>query len=215
METALQNKTPSSSGSFLRKIAILGLCYVIIAWLTIEFVQRKPFLSIFDSTTPVIYQILIGLAIGIGVGAIQAMLLRYWTWWRELQSDIADKNPGLFRSPLSIIISISLIVGITEEIMFRAAIQPIVGIWLASIFFTAVHLNFDFSAIKKSDLPFIFLSVGMVFIVSLIMGVLFAQFGLFTSIAAHTIYDAIVLFAYRNLLSAVKLNSDAPASKIA
>lgn len=200
---------PQASASFLPKIAFLGIGYVAIAWAAVKYIQQKPFLSIFEAETSAARQIIFGALTGVVLGLIQAAWLRYWAWWRDLQIELAGANPGLFRAPVLTVLLISVIVGITEEILFRAAIQPVVGIWLASVLFTVGHMNFDFSGFKKSDLPFALLSIGTVFAVSLAMGVLFERFGLLASIAAHIFYDAIVLLAYRNLLSQpVKSNSE-------
>lgn len=199
----------SNSNSLLPKISILGVCYVVIGWLTVEFVHKKPFLSVFESPTPVFRQILFGAAAGIVLALIQIAWLRWWSWWRNLLAQIVGQNAGLYRAPVLTLFLISLIVGVTEEIAFRAAIQPLAGIWAASILFTVVHLNFDFSAFKKSDLPFAALSIGTVFAVSLAMGALFDRFGLLASMTAHILYDALVLLACRNLAaSPVKLETD-------
>lgn len=195
----LNSKT---SASTLGTVAIMGAAYVAIAWLVIEFIQKRPFLTIFKSQTSVTAQLLIGFAAGSTLAAVQYLLLRFSRHWNEAQRRVVGGSAALLRSPLAIL-GLALLVGITEEVMFRAAIQPLTGIWMASVLFTAVHLgNLDWRDIEgKIDGPVAIASVGSIFAASLMVGSLFDSFGLLSAMAAHFIYDTVVLFAYRGLLS--------------
>ena len=84
---------------------------------------------------------------------------------------------------------LSLCAGVGEELLFRAGIQPFLGVITTSILFIALHgylnpLNWRFSLYGIIALPFILLlSFGYV------------HFGLYFAIAAHFSYDA-VLFTF-------------------
>lgn len=201
----MENSISSSENSSILKTAgrfgALGIAYVVIAWATIEFIQKKAFVSIFESHTPYHYQILIGAGAGTAFALVQRMLLFNWNRWKTMQISAVRGSTGLFRSPATILL-ISVIVGVTEEILFRAAIQPLIGIFYASVLFTAVHLNLGGESGARSDSRMAALSILIVFAASLLMGLLFESFGLLTSVAAHMIYDAIVLFSYRSLVRA-------------
>ena len=86
-------------------------------------------------------------------------------------------------------IFLSLCAGVGEELLFRAGIQPFLGVVTTSILFIALHgylnpFNWRFSLYGIIALPFIFLlSIGYV------------HFGLYFAIAAHFSYDA-VLFTF-------------------
>lgn len=81
---------------------------------------------------------------------------------------------------------LSVCAGVGEELLFRASVQPYLGIWVTSILFVAIHgylnpWNWRFSLYGLIILPFVvLLSYG------------FEQFGLWFAIMAHTAYDAVL-----------------------
>ena len=83
-------------------------------------------------------------------------------------------------------IFLSICAGIGEELLFRAGIQPLLGPWITSVVFVALHgylnpWNWKFSMYGLIVLPFIVvISFG------------FVRFGLWFSIAAHFAYDAVL-----------------------
>ena len=86
-------------------------------------------------------------------------------------------------------IFLSVCAGVGEELFFRAALQPYLGVWLSSVIFVAIHgylnpWNWRFSLYGLIILPFIvLLSYG------------FEYFGLWFAIAAHFAYDAVLFTA--------------------
>lgn len=82
---------------------------------------------------------------------------------------------------------LSICAGVGEELLFRAGIQPLLGVWTTSIFFVAIHgylnpRNWRMSLYGLLVLPFIVLiSFG------------YTTFGQWFSIGAHFSYD-LVLF---------------------
>lgn len=84
---------------------------------------------------------------------------------------------------------LSLCAGVGEELLFRAGVQPFLGVLITSVLFIALHgylnpFNWRFSLYGIIALPFILiLSYGYVY------------FGLYFAIAAHFSYDA-VLFTF-------------------
>src|SRR5690625_7116241 len=46
-------------------------------------------------------------------------------------------------------ISLSVVAGISEEFLFRAAIQPLLGVWLTSAIFIGIHGYIRFSTFPK------------------------------------------------------------------
>jgi membrane protease YdiL (CAAX protease family) len=84
-------------------------------------------------------------------------------------------------------IFLSFCAGLGEELLFRAGIQPFLGIWPTSILFVAIH---GYLSIKKPKMSLYGLVV-LPFIVLISYG--FESFGLWFSVAAHFSYD-LVLF---------------------
>ena len=86
-------------------------------------------------------------------------------------------------------IFLSICAGLGEELLFRAALQPTLGIWISSIVFVAIHgylnpWNWRFSLYGLIILPFvIILSYG------------FNHFGLWFAVMAHFAYDAVLFTA--------------------
>ena len=87
---------------------------------------------------------------------------------------------------------LSVCAGVGEELLFRASVQPYLGIWITSILFVAIHgylnpWNWKFSLYGLIILPFIvLLSYGYEF------------FGLWFAIMAHTAYDAFLFTSMVN-----------------
>lgn len=86
------------------------------------------------------------------------------------------------------IVFISICAGVGEELLFRAGLQPFLGLWITSVLFVAIHgylnpLNWKIS---------VYGIVMIGFIASL--GYLYKTAGILAAIMAHTVFDAILLF---------------------
>lgn len=91
---------------------------------------------------------------------------------------IDDLNPSL---PSILFYAFSASVG--EEILFRAGIQGIIGIWPAALLFVILH-----GYIVPKNIPLVFYNVFLV-VVSAGFGYLFKHIGLTSAIVAHFVYD--------------------------
>ncbi|WCN36758.1 CPBP family intramembrane glutamic endopeptidase [Aneurinibacillus uraniidurans] len=100
---------------------------------------------------------------------------------REMFDD-GGVNELLFRDLSSIqIICLCFVVAVSEELLFRAVIQPEFGIWWTSILFTVVHVRYW----KK------WVMVAVVCGISLLFGALVVRTGsVWTTIWAHFLIDA-------------------------
>ena len=79
----------------------------------------------------------------------------------------------------------SICAGVGEEILFRAGIQPYIGIWLTAFIFIALH-----GYIYQIKGPVIVFAIAMI-TMSAGLGYLFAYIGLLSAIVAHTVIDVI------------------------
>ncbi len=83
---------------------------------------------------------------------------------------------------------LSICAGVGEELLFRAGVQFLLGPWITSVFFVAIHgylnpFNWRLSLYGLIVLPFIFLiSFG------------YDYFGQWFSIGAHFSYDLVLFF---------------------
>ncbi|MEX0662164.1 MAG: CPBP family intramembrane glutamic endopeptidase [Balneolaceae bacterium] len=85
-------------------------------------------------------------------------------------------------------VQLSLFAGVGEEILFRGAMQPLIGIWLTSIIFVAIHGYFKFKS--AGHILFGILLFGL----SMMLGFLYEYAGLISAMIAHAIYDIILLW---------------------
>ncbi|MBK7149262.1 MAG: CPBP family intramembrane metalloprotease [Bacteroidetes bacterium] len=115
------------------------------------------------------------------------------------ENTIGDINPSFVN-----ILFFSFCASVGEEVMFRAGLQPIVGIWPAAIVFVLLH-----GYINPSNFN---LSVYGLFliIVSAGFGYLFRFFGLFAAISAHFIYDVTMFCALKYAYKRGKMQEQPP-----
>ncbi|NBJ70465.1 MULTISPECIES: CPBP family intramembrane glutamic endopeptidase [Clostridia] len=98
-------------------------------------------------------------------------------------------NEKLFSNqPIWFIISISFLVAVAEEMLFRGVIQSTFGYWVASILFALIHFRY----LKK---PLLLVSI---LLVSFYLGYLFhITNNLAVTITAHFVVDALLGFFIR------------------
>ena len=103
----------------------------------IYFFQDTPILSLFDSETAWHLEIIYGLLYGLIAAMIawQIVMLKYLRDVRLYFSSLIQQ----FNLSFPEILFISFCAGFGEEILFRAGVQPLLGIWITSILFVAIH----------------------------------------------------------------------------
>lgn len=131
------------------------------------------------------YQLPIGLAVGwiAGQGAkriitsrpLQKVKVEYISVIRQLQLRPWE------------IIFLSFCAGFGEEWLFRGALQPWMGIWITSVVFVAVH-----GYLNPMDWRISIYGGAMVLFIAA-MGWMFDTIGPFSAIAAHFIFDVVML----------------------
>lgn len=129
-------------------------------------------------------------AAGLAFGLTSAFLA-----WRVIETSILYQTRVFFSKLIknfnltfSEILFVSICAGIGEELLFRGAIQPVLGIWLTAIVFVAIHGYLN---------PFNWrLTVYGIFMTLVIAGIGYLQvhFGITAAIAAHTVIDIFLLY---------------------
>lgn len=84
-------------------------------------------------------------------------------------------------------LQVSFFAGVGEELLFRGAIQPLIGIWFTSLIFIAIHGYISFRS--AGHVLFTILLFGL----SMMLGVLYEAAGLISAMTAHAVYDYIML----------------------
>ena len=172
-------------------LTLLGMSAIGI--LLITYLQKKDVQTVLLGGKPYYAQVLSGLFFG-SLSSILAIVLirgkKFKSVRNFFETLMHELNPSFFN-----ILFYSFCAGVGEEVLFRAGIQPLIGIWPASVLFVMLH-----GYINPSNLT---LSVYGVFLVIICsgFGYLFKYFGLTSSAIAHFIYDvamfSLLKYAYR------------------
>ena len=158
----------------------------------IYFFIGVPFGSVFQHGIEWFFQIPIGLAYGAFAG---------WLGWLIVKSKMLEKTrkfyTGIIRElNLNIheIIFISFCAGVGEEILFRAAVQYFLGIWVTAVLFVAIH-----GYLHPKNWRISVYGTFMVFVIAGI-GYLFDYPGLISAISAHFAIDVVLLWFLTNYI---------------
>ena len=92
---------------------------------------------------------------------------------------------------------ISLAAAIGEELLFRAALQPLLGVWITSVIFLLTHTPvYQFRRLNKATL----VQAAGVFGASVALGFIYQSVGLLAAMMVHTALDVVGLYVVRNTL---------------
>ncbi len=134
---------------------------------------------------------------GAALGALFALPLnaaiRRVQWFAAFHRQMIDLVSRLDLSGLNPL-WLSLCAGIGEELLFRGALQPLVGPWTTSVIFTAVHYQTGgFLTMNRWKAMY----AVLIFVVSLGLGAECVHIGLIAAIVTHTVADVVSLTSLR------------------
>jgi len=137
-------------------------------------------------TKPIFIQLFIGSAIGI----ITAM-----AGWQIVELPFMHSTKIFFVNiikPLQLsfieILFISICAGVGEELFFRGAVQPYLGVWITAFLFVLFH-----GYINPFNLPLTVYGIYMVMVIG-VLGLFTEYLGIGTAMVAHTFIDVILIF---------------------
>jgi membrane protease YdiL (CAAX protease family) len=161
--------------------------YLGISYLVFYFFHDTGPETAFDHGLPVINQLIIGIGSGVIGSAIIWVAIN-----RPPVSEVLDDFYIIKMVRQSHLTSfdctqLSLFAGAGEELLFRGAIQPLLGIWITSVIFVGLHGYFKFKSVGHV------LFGGIMFGLSVGLGYLFEYAGLLAAMSAHAAYDVIML----------------------
>lgn len=165
----------------------------------IHFGQDLPLARVLLAGMPWQDQLPLGAALGLAVGVVSAAT----TLRRPSAEAVRRTSDSYARLDLSgwNPVWISLGAGISEELLFRAALQPLLGIWGASLLFLLAHARaYDFRRIDRAAL----LQAGGVFGMGLMFGLAFEHIGLLAVMVAHSVIDIVGLYLVRRISEGAK-----------
>ncbi|HAV34957.1 MAG TPA: hypothetical protein DCX52_01135 [Massilia sp.] len=182
----------------IRLTAQLLTCVIfcILAALIIFVAQDDP-LSVLSGPMGIGQQLLFGL----GLSALAAVG-SYVSFRLTAQSEATHKTIAAYsRLDLSGLnpVWVSLAAGIGEELLFRAALQPLLGVWITSIVFLLTHTPvYQFRKLDRATL----VQAAGVFVVSVALGFIYQYVGLLAAVLVHVAVDVVGLYVVRNALRA-------------
>lgn len=183
----------------LRRQLLTCLVMVLVALLLIRFVQHAQLPGDLLAGLPWPEQALLGTALGMLVGGASAI-----SALRKPGADTVQRTADSYgRLDLHGLnpVWIALAAGIGEELLFRGALQPLLGIWLSSVLFLVLHTRaYDFRRFDRTAL----LQAASVLGMSVVFGLLTRYAGLIAAILAHTLIDILGLFAVRHVVAMSK-----------
>lgn len=158
-------------------IALFGLqiLFLVIAF-AITLIRGESISSIFShSVSPL--PVFLFLLAGIAVGFFMAHFLKLPAFskaYEKISHIILGCNLNI-----SDYFIIALMSGFCEEILFRGVLQPMWGIWIASIVFVLVHGYFN--PLDRKSFP----TALIMLLIALALGVIYNQYGIVPAIAFH------------------------------
>ncbi len=164
---------------YLSCITLFGMGAVGI--LLIKFLQKQDPYTVLSGEKDYGRQIISGLVYGLIVSG-WAIALLYNPWFKGIRSFFTKLVQDIQPTFLNILFY-SFCAGVGEEILFRAGIQPLIGIWPASLLFVFFH-----GYINPTNMNLTVYGIFLVVVCSG-FGYLFKFFGIGSSITAHFVYD--------------------------
>jgi membrane protease YdiL (CAAX protease family) len=170
-------------------LTCLAMCLLAIAILYIAHDDPRAILA---GPIPFTRQLIVGQGLAL-VAAAAAYAQYRWMAGSEVASRTARSYARLdLRGLNPLWMSIAAAVG--EEALFRAALQPLLGVWLTSLVFLLTHTPvYRFRQLDRATL----IQAAGVFGASVALGFVFQYVGLLASIMVHAWIDIVGLLAVR------------------
>ena len=170
------------------------LVFCVIAAPIIWFSRPHP-VALFSRPAGPLTQLLVGqvlaLIAGVGSWLMFKLTARSASSARTIDSysrlDLSGLNP----------LWISIAAAIGEEMLFRAALQPLLGVWITSVIFLLTHTPvYQFRKLDKATL----VQAAGVFGLSVALGFIYQYVGLLAAVLVHVAIDVVGLYVVRNAL---------------
>jgi membrane protease YdiL (CAAX protease family) len=176
--------------ALLQLVALLAIAFIINALF-----GPKPLWTVVSDGRSLVWQLSAGivLAIAFSVPALVAILkFDFFRGFKTLLLALTQRVDLSGWSPLWF----GLCAGIGEELLFRGALQPLLGIWWTGLIFALAHYGTggfkSMNSMKWGYAAFLFLT-------SLMLGLVLTQIGLIATMVLHSVADAVIFFVLRGV----------------
>lgn len=101
-----------------------------------------------------------------------------------VQAEVMDELSQLLLGNMTTVwdwLVLAIAAGIGEEVLFRGALQPVLGIWLTSLLFAVIHTQYGIS-----------LATLLIFVVGFILGIIRQRYNTTVAILLHAAYNFVL-----------------------
>ena len=180
-------------------IHAISTCLVLslLAFLINRFFYTESLLSILRGGESFPLQLIYGVLIGVGYAFFSVSIFaiggRYVGWLGQVWAQMLGLLDKIDLSGLNFI-WFALCAGIGEELLFRGALQPIIGMWWSSLIFMLIHSwTGELSTMNWKRLIYL----ATTFVASIVLSYTYIYFGLIAAIVAHTCIDIVAMLVMR------------------
>jgi membrane protease YdiL (CAAX protease family) len=160
----------------------LGVTLILCSWGLIHYVHKESIFQLFYPKINLGVELMVGVGLGVFLSITAILICNHIASFKSL----FDWVVKVIFKPLSIaeIFIVSALVSFAEELFFRGAIQPLIGILPTSIIFAVLHMGFFHRLLPYGVYTFL---------LSLILGYLFMRTGsLLSPISCHFSIDFMI-----------------------
>jgi len=189
------NQAAAKSSIRVRHVLVTCSIAIALAALINAAFGAKALLMVALDGQPIAAQIGWGITFGLAISVTSSVIVLFFPPFSSLRRQMLELLSRLDLSGLNPL-WIGLAAGIGEELLFRGALQPIVGVWWASLIFTLAHFRTgQFHSMNWQKLIY----ATSVFIAGLFLGYVFSEIGLIAAIVTHATVDVVWFFSVRRL----------------
>lgn len=174
---------------WLASLGFLVGC-TLLSWLITSAGSGAAFPRILRGGSGVGRQVLTGILAGAGTAGVVIPLVERLALLRPLRDFSREVLQGL-RLGRGEVLLLASVAGWSEELLFRGAVQPLLGTVATSVLFVLAHGLFDLRPRGRAQFA------GLVFLAGLGLGWLARGPGLLAAMVAHAVFDAISLLRLR------------------
>ena len=195
----MNTRTDSPHARKAGPIHAISTCLVLslIAFFINKFFYTESLFSILRGGESLPLQFIVGALIGLVYAFFSVSIFavggRYVGWLGQVWSQMLGLLDKVDLSGLNFI-WFALCAGIGEELLFRGALQPIIGMWWSSIIFMLIHSwTGELSSMNWKKWVY----VATTFVASVVLSYTYIYFGLIAAIVAHTTIDIVAMLVMR------------------
>lgn len=179
--------------TLLANVFLLEALLAAVSLVVILHFRRQSLAELFAADGTPAGQVLAGALIGAASAILVSAVTLKLAAFAPLRRFFTDVLAHLRPTNLDFVL-ISIAAGVGEELFFRALLQPLLGLWPASVLFALAHVSMPPTLRAKLAFACFTLAAGLG------LGLLYERAGLTAVITTHAVYDLLVLLAMNSFL---------------